>query len=49
LTILNLSASPVVFDLKFGVQEEFVGCWEGQARLVGGKVNIELQAWELKV
>jgi 1,4-alpha-glucan branching enzyme len=49
LVILNLSAGPVVCGIEFGVQEEFEGCWEEQARLVGGKGNIELQTWEFRV
>ena len=49
LIIMNLSASPVVFDFKFDVQEEFEGCLGEDKLVVGEKASIELQAWEFKV
>ena len=49
LVIMNLSNSPVVCDVKFGVQEEFDGLMGEKKLVVDEKANIELDAWEYRV
>ncbi|MGV8092297.1 MAG: alpha-amylase family glycosyl hydrolase [Mangrovibacterium sp.] len=48
IVVMNLFSQPVVLDVKFGVQQEMIE-WFDKKRLVGEKVNIELQPWEYKV
>jgi hypothetical protein len=45
---MNLFSQPVVLDIKFDVQQEMRE-WFDKEKLVGEKVNIELQPWEYKV
>lgn len=50
LVIMNLSDTPVVCDVKFGVQEEFKRLLkEGKLKIIDEKASIELHPWEYRV
>lgn len=50
LVIMNLSNTPVVCDVKFGVHEEFKRLLkEGKLAIVDEKASIELHPWEYRV